>query len=437
VLLVSVDSLRADHLHCYGYPRQTSPVIDSLAREGVRFRTVLSPTSWTLPAHLTLLTALPPESHGVVDDGMQLRPEAVTLAEVLWQAGYATAGVVSGPYLDSEYGFSQGFEHYDDYSVVKVLFKFLHRGSTSPRLVEVAGDWLQDWSAHGRDRPFFLFLHMWDVHYDYEPPPPFDSSFDPGYRGRVTGRDVQTGPAIHAGMDPRDLQHVIALYDGEIAFTDQNIGRLVAMLKSMGAFDDTLVVVTADHGEEFLEHGGKTHHQSLYDESLLVPLVIRFPGGSRTATVTRQVRLMDVAPTILGTLGVAPPGFGGTEDPFCGRDLTPLIDDDHDDPGSPGSSLPAFGHLRNKSELQVSIRTGQFKYIRREQGGSWRDELYDLLADPGERANLAGRRPPLEGELRRDLLGWREHWGRGTGLSRDMRLNGQQTEELKALGYIR
>src|SRR5262249_34887003 len=154
-LLVSIDSLRSDHVHAYGYARETTPTIDGLAREGVLFQTVVSPTSWTLPAHLTLLTALPPEEHGVVRDGMRMRAGALTRAEGLGPACYATAGFVSAPYLDADYGFSQGFDYYDDYTIAKWDQYSSHHGITSPPLLRITSDWLTQWDARGRERPFF------------------------------------------------------------------------------------------------------------------------------------------------------------------------------------------------------------------------------------------------------------------------------------------
>ncbi|MGH7859823.1 MAG: sulfatase, partial [Candidatus Binatia bacterium] len=161
ILVVSIDSLRADHLGCYGYARDTTPNIDRLAAQGVLFGFTFAPTTWTLPSHLTLLTSLPPEEHGVIDDGMKMSDEAVTLAEVLRQAGFTTAGFVSAPYLQAQYGFAQGFDVYDDYSVASASKEAALRAVTSPRLVQLVTDWLRQWHRDGRKRPFFVFVHMW------------------------------------------------------------------------------------------------------------------------------------------------------------------------------------------------------------------------------------------------------------------------------------
>jgi arylsulfatase A-like enzyme len=435
ILLVSIDSLRSDHLHSYGYPRATSPTIDGLASEGALFRTVVSPTSWTLPAHLTLLTALPPEEHGVVADGMRLRKDALFLAEVLWRAGYNTAGFVSAPYLDAVYGFSQGFDHYDDYTIAQVSHEDSQHVITSPTLLRMVSEWLGRWNDGGRQRPFFIFLHMWDVHYDYTPPPPYDSMFDPDYKGTVTGEHYEFGPQVHLGMDPRDLRHVIALYDGEIRYTDLYLGYVLDRLKALGVLDDTVVVVTADHGDEFFEHGRKGHKKALYDESILVPLVIRFPKKVPAGKVVGpQVRLTDVAPTILSLAGVPkPPEFGSavSDARSAPRDLTAWITDD------PATlpALTAFSDLVGDAPVPIAaVRTPAFKFIK-EIKDRGKEELYDLGEDPGEHANLVGLDHYADTPLRQDLANWREAC-LGRSHAEKVALSEAHKERLRALGYV-
>jgi len=433
VLLVSIDTLRADHLGCYGYRRETSPGIDALAAEGALFRTVVAPSPWTLPSHLTLLTAQSPEEHGVIDDGLRLRPGTVTLAGALREAGYETAGFVSGPYLESEYGYSRGFDHYDDYTVAKSVDSFSWRGVTSPALVALVEEWLDGWEERGRRRPFFIFLHMWDVHYDFTPPPPYDTLFDPDYAGDVTGEDFAVGDQVHPRMDPRDLEHVVALYDGEIRYTDMHLARIVERLRGLGVLDDTIVVVTADHGEEFFEHGNKGHRKALYDESLLVPLVIRYPRAVPAGTVVpRQVRLMDVPATILSLAGApSPVGFGTSraEDPSAAADLTPLLRPGH---GEGMSGRAAFADLHG---IQAAIRTESRKLILR-LAGPQEPEVYDLIADPGETRNLAASGPPALADLEGRLAAWRQAWSGAETAGAGVKLSREQMERLRSLGYV-
>ena len=439
ILLVSIDSLRRDHVHCYGYPHETSPAIDGLAREGVQFRTVVSPTSWTLPAHLTLLTSLPPEKHGVVDDNTRLREEALFLSEVLWQAGYTTAGFVSTPYLSAAYGFAQGWDHYDDYTVANPSHLGAWHGTTSPQLYSIVSQWLTRWDGNGRERPFFIFLHMWDVHYDYTPPPPYNTMFDPEYRGTVTGDNFESGTQVHKGMDPRDLRHVIALYDGEIRFTDLYLGQVIDRLRTLGVLDNTVVVVTADHGDEFFEHGRKGHKQALYDETILVPLVIRFPGKVPAGRVVEpQVRLMDVAPTIIALAGVhRQPEFGaaGPTGLDAPQDLTPWI---AGDAATTLPALPAFSDLVGEAPVPIaSVRTDTRKFIKETRDSDQKEELYDLVADPGEQVNLIGTPGVADTPLRQELTVWRTAC-RGSGLlSQKAELSEDLKERLRALGYMK
>jgi len=434
VLIISIDSLRADHVRCYGYARQTSPTLDAVAKEGVRFETVVSPTSWTLPAHLTLLTSLPPERHGVVGDRMRLGEGVVSLAQVLWQAGYATAGFVSGPYMQAEYGFARGFDHYDDHSVARASHLASHEGITSPTLVRLVREWLGIWDLKGRARPFFVFLHMWDVHYDYTPPPPYDTMFDPDYRGTVTAERYESPRQVHKDMDPRDLEHIIALYDGEIRFTDLHIGRLLSYLKDMGLLDDTVLVITADHGDEFFEHGRKGHKKALYDETIVVPLIFRYPKKVPMGkSIPQQVRLMDVAPTVLSLCGLQRPTTFGAPEPrtrHAERDLLPLITGQADGAFRP---IVAFGDLFGKL---ASVRTESLKLIAHLEGPVTY-ELYDLAADPGEKKNVIGRDPSVDAVLAQRLTEWRQAASEGVNVPpQRFELSDDLEKRLRSLGYI-
>ena len=440
VLLVSIDSLRADHVHAYGYDRPTSPNIDRLATDGARFATTISPSSWTLPTHVTLLTSLPPEVHGVVNARTRLSDEAWTLAEVFQSHGYATAGFVSGPNLRGFYGYRQGFDVYDDKSLGRL--KDL-RGDSSPTLVGLATDWLDGWNRAGRVQPFFLFAHLWDVHYDYSPPPPYDSMFDPGYDRSFDFSHFERNKGIRADMDPRDLRHLIALYDGEIRYTDDHLGRLLAKLDELGVADDTIVVVTADHGDEFFEHGQKGHSKTLFDEIVRVPFVLRYPRRVPPGRVIGpQVRLMDVGPTILGLAGVPPgPGFGVAGGPAGSRfqDLSPWIVGGSS--AGPFPRLTAFGETKAWRPKRVSIRTEDTKVIQSFGGRNQRlRQAFDLAADPAERRNLAERARVAQPDLLaldRRLTQWVRHWANDEHELREpAQPSEKHIERLRALGYV-
>lgn len=425
ILLISIDSLRADRLHCYGNPHETSPTLDRIAAEGARFETVIAPTSWTLPSHVTLLTGMPPAQHDVLFTNKRLGDDATTIAEILHDDGYHTAGFASAVYLERRFGFEQGFEHYDDYSVPKASGTLERLGAPAEKSVNLVIQWLKGWHDEPR-QPFFVFLHIWDVHLAYDPPPPYDTMFDPDYRGPIHIA-IGMGRRIRPGMSARDLRHVKALYDGEIRNVDTQIGRLLAYLRDRGVLDRTIIAVTADHGDEWFEHGQFSHHKTLYDEVLRVPLIIRDPGRVPAGTVVRaQARLMDVAPTILSLAGVRYAPFIEAQRRGLARDLTPLFGGD--------DRLPpaiAYGNLENwlvsaqtlKSKLIVNLVTGK-------------EEIYDLTNDPGETKNLASSLP-ADYPLRVALRKWRARWSETAGFAETTKLSGEDKARLRALGYLK
>jgi arylsulfatase A-like enzyme len=436
IVLVSIDSLRHDHLGCYGYPKDTSPTIDALAAEGVRFSNAVSTTSWTLPSHAALFTGLYDSSHGVVDNGLRLGDEHVTLAEVLQDAGYQTAGFYGGPYLHPTFGFGQGFETYqscmtrlaDDLPGRRVrrqaraVLGAAHADVTGPRLLEEVGAWVD--SVGGR--PFFLFLHMWDVHYDYVPPERYVEMFDPGYPGDLTGAGFARDPRIRRDMPARDLRHLVALYDGEIRFSDDILGEIFGLLEGRGRFAEALVVVTADHGEEFFEHGGKGHQNTLFEEVLRVPLVMRWPGAIPAGRVVElQVRLIDVMPTILSLAEVPLPLL------IQGRDLSPLLR------GEELAPRAALAELLVDDRRIRALRSNGEKLV---SYGEERFQHFDLQQDPGEQEPLAkgsdrfaGAREALELATER-ALAFRERLG--DRRAAEAPLDREMCERLKALGYL-
>ncbi len=436
IVLVSIDSLRADHLGSYGYARDTSPTMDRLAAEGARFVHAVSTTSWTLPAHAALFTGLYDATHGLTVDGRRLADEHVTLAEVLRDAGYQTAGFFGGPYLHPAFGLAQGFAVYqscmtgfpDDLPDAQMRVQALagfgssHADVTGPRLLEE----VQRWLATLGPEPFFVFLHMWDVHYDYIPPPGYAERFDPDYRGTLSGAGFVRNPAIHAGMAPRDLEHLVALYDGEIRYTDEVLGKILDELDRSGRLARALVVVTADHGEEFFEHGNRAHRNTLFDEVVRVPLVVRWPGRIEPGRVIEdQVRLVDLLPTVLGLADVELPVA------VQGRNLTPLLR---------GESLPAepaLLELRAAARPLQGLRSLESKLV---SDGRGRVTLFDLERDPREThairprgEGLAAARSELERAIEGALTfrdGLASRGAVRTPMDREM------LERLEALGYI-
>lgn len=388
VLLVSIDMLRARHLACYGYERPTSPNIDRLAREGALFARHMSSTSWTLPAHAALFTGLADSVHGCTDSHLALHERFETLAERFAAAEYETAGFFAGPYLHPTYGLGQGFELYEDCTSAGAgatsapgadQLSESHVDVCNPRSFAA----FERWFAGRSGRPFFAFVHLWDVHYDFLPPPPYDRMFDPSYEGTRDGQRFATDPSISAAMPARDLEHLIALYDGEIAWTDAFVGRMRALLEAAGVFDDTIVILTSDHGTEFFEHGSKGHRKTLYDEVLHIPLVVRFPArvpaGMR---IEKQTRMIDVAPTLLDLAGLS------RDERHMGESLARLARD----PSVPFPEL-ALAELDTRTHAMRCVRASGWKLFQNREKGS--PCAVDLARDPGERSLLCDPRHPL------------------------------------------
>jgi arylsulfatase A-like enzyme/Tfp pilus assembly protein PilF len=361
VVLISIDTCRADRLSCYGYPRPSTPNIDTVAREGVVFKKALAPVPMTLPSHSSLMTGTYPPVHGVrTNDGYRLSKANVTLAKVLRDAGYRTAAFVGGFPLDARFGLEQGFETYDG--------RFDNEGGKHDRRTadEVTGRglaWLDARDKETEKRPFLLFLHYYDAHAPYHPPAPFDKQF---------------------ADDP---------YAGGIAYVDSSIGRVLDRLRELGLYDNTLIIILGDHGESLGEHGERTHSFFVYQSTLHVPLVIRAPGldpngRMQHREVEQTVNLVDLMPTTLSLLGLAQPErVEGTDlrDSLEGKPLQ------EPPPGYFESLQPA---VFDCCPLQ-GIVDGRWKYIR-----APRSELYDLAADPSEKVNVAQKEADTAKRLR-------------------------------------
>jgi len=359
LLLVSLDSVRADYVgararlpHAGGL--SPTPELDRLAAQGVVYANAHATTSWTLPSHVSLLTGVTELEHGVEQDSESIPAGLPTLGEELSAAGYRTCGVYSGPYLDPRHGFGRGFQRYqagygeelahaaDERAVAQALLDSIdrereperarvavsrlgqaeallelasHRDRSSARVTALALEELARAAEDGR--PFFLFAHYFDPHFDYSPPEPWATRFDPDYSGTLDGRDYFTNPAI-APFDPaspsgrrravsgRDLEHLQALYAGEIGWTDAELGRLLAELERLGLASNTLVVVVSDHGDEFFEHGSIGHRRTLFEEVLRVPVLLRFPGRLPAGEEREDpISLADVTGLVRAQLGLS------------------------------------------------------------------------------------------------------------------------------------
>ncbi len=425
VILISIDSLRSDHVGCYGNPRNTSPTIDRLARAGVRFEMAFSTASWTTPSHMSMLTGRDVLSHGVITDFDELPAGVPTLAGSLQQAGVATKGIVSAPFVGSRYGFGRGFDDYDDRTIPAPTQFDAERDEPAPIVTDLATRWLRQYNG----KPFFLFLHYWDVHFDYVPPAPYDSMFDPDYTGSISGANFIRNKAVNRRMSRRDLDHILALYDGEIRWVDDHIARLLGVLDEIGLSDRTAVIVTADHGDEFFEHGFKGHLRTLYREVVQVPLIVHVPGLSAGVVAQQPVSLVDLTPTVLDLLGVAAPA--GVD----GESLVPAMT------GNPLEGRPALYawlcSLKRRTNCQAMQRSDLgtlihlFQPLRLEFYAPGDGLQHKNLARSSQwpRAEqLALMRSKLESQWR----GFRSAGGqRGT-----VEVDKTTRERLRALGYV-
>ncbi len=406
LLLLTLDTTRADRFGFAGYQAARTPSFDAFAAErAVSFANAISAVPVTFPSHTTILTGTFPVFHGVHDnDGYSLDDDVTTLAEILGPQGFTTGAVLAAYPLDSEVNLDQGFDTYDDdyqsdWTAAEVAargpfsFGFLERKADRVNLA--VGRWLEQ---HWRQR-FFLWVHYFDPHQPYDPPPPYDSQF---------------------AADP---------YDGEIAFMDENFGKLLAMLDTRGLLENTIVAVVGDHGEALEEHGEPTHAHFLYDATMRVPLLFAVPGspGIRPGTRVRsQVRTADVAPTLLELLGL-PPG-----DEMQGRSLVPLLEDP-DLEGAPEALLENYYNRFHYGWSRLrGLRTERFKLIEAPS-----PELYDLMADPGELVNLAAREEQRVAELRDRLYRLARRLGAtDPGRSAAAQIDDEARRKLEALGYL-
>jgi len=379
VILITISSLRADHIGCFGYERQTSPFFDEFARENIVFTECFSTSSWMMPATGSIFTSLYPYEHKASHIDKSLSSESDTLAEVLSQEGYWTAGFCCNPRLSSERGFAQGFSYYDDYSFELLLDSVIFgeggdveiNSSRSNGLINGA---VTRWLGNNSHEPFFLFVHYYDNHWDYSPPSPYDELFDGDYNGDMDGSRISDEPLYSNRPSQEDVEHIVALYDGEVRRTDADLGDLLGFLEEAGLMEESIVIVSGDHGEEFYEHGHTSHH-GVYDEHIHIPAAISFPGkGYEGKVVDSLVSGLDIMPTVLDFAGAAIPSF-------CrGKSLVPVIEGESD---KLRDSL--FIEYTGGAEPDAfAVRSQRYKIV--ETGG--RIFGFDLLKDPGEQDEI-------------------------------------------------
>lgn len=410
VLIILIDTIRADHLGCMGYSRSTTPVIDSLSREGVLFTFCQSQSSWTLPAMTSIMSGLNPREHRAgrhYDALYGVSPDIPWMPHIFKSRGYRTAAFFNVIFMSADFGFHRGFDHFDCPAPVPE--------QPSRNAAETVDAFLE-WAAAEQDgAPFFAAVHFFDPHIPYDPPEPWSSLFtDPGYRGEYGAEwgSVSQLNAVHFQSDtipPDGLHNLVALYDGEIAFTDSETGRLLQGLRDMGIAGNTVIVVVGDHGEEFMEHGGMDHGRTLYQEVCHVPLIIAGPGVPRGGRVGTLVGQVHVLPTILDLAGI-----GDSPGSLFSPDFTE-------------SPMPASDVLWREGNLASLVWPGGKLIWGVDEGFT---QQYDLTADPGELF------PMPADSLRLSQLEW--YFGTPPLAEAPyVDIEGTIQRELRSLGYIR
>jgi arylsulfatase len=458
IVLIVIDALRADHLGAYGYARPTSPSLDALAAEGVLFQEAIAPAPWTLPAMASILTSSYTGQHGVAEKGDVLSRDLDDLASLLRGAGYVTAAFTTNPWLKRAFGFDDGFDPYYDLDRLglerhllgvrlrNMALRLMRRIRLDPELVPEAEDLTGRalrWLRGNSGRPFFLYLHYMDVHAPYDPVAPYHGRICRGHRFDEPDHLLESRfrSGRHAG-DAAVLEHVVELYDEDILATDAAIGRLVSGMAAAGLLATTHLILTADHGEEFYDHGGTTHGRSLYQELIRVPLIVRparaggrgaegRPGAGRV--VPDRVSTLDVLPTVLDLAGA--PRAARIE----GISLAGLLGGGEAGPGP----RPVGSHLFLDERAWSALLVGGEKLIRvrpkaSDPAAPSDVKLFRLDTDPAERADAAASDPALTSALLSALDGFEQVWGiPGLGGKRPGEpIDPETLRQLKALGYV-
>lgn len=421
LILISIDTLRADHLETYGYERRTSPNFARLSREGIVFEAARSQSSWTLPSLASLHTSLYPVEHGALTMEGSVGDELVTIAEVLRDSGYRTAAVVSHLFADAQHGFAQGFGSFDETQVRG------HAAVTSNEITDLALAVLDDFVREDSGDPFFLWLHYFDSHYTYVRHP--DHDFVDGYDGplgdRITAKDL--GRMKRSGeMTPADLEYVVALYDGEVAYQDAAIGRLLDSLGRSGLADDTVIVVTGDHGEGLMEHENFFHGRTVYDELIRVPLVIAgaIPEPLRGLRIEGPIEVASIPATLAELAQVDEHGFRGPSLLAVARSRL-----------APRFAISEAISSEDESRRKVAVVGGRWKLIHSLPADAY--ELFDLASDPSEQRNRFDDAAPEVAAVRDELVaGLVRHRELIGSDGPTLELSEEQERHLRELGYV-
>lgn len=460
VLLIAIDALRPDHLSGYGYHRRTSPNLDQLAQEGVLFTNAFANSSWTKASVATILTSLYPSAHGANQMAAGVPPALLTLPEALQTHGYATGVFSANSFVSPLFGFAQGVDrfHYKEVSVFKqfilgqILRKFrkhsslinrLYVGLEEPEALSRSGrqkattapglrDTFLNWIDRLNGKPFFAYFHYMETHTPYTAPSPFNALFRTGSQA-----PYQVPAPISIGFHPflksepipsPQFDTLMAHYDAAIAYVDHVLGELFRALRDRGLYERTIVIVTADHGEEFYDHGSWGHGKSLFNELIHVPLIVRYPPVFPRGNVSIQTaRHVDLMPTILDLCDISVSSF------MEGRSLVSIV---RGNPEAVSDSPPIYSEVFYAGSSARAVRVGRFKLIEARLHSQEAWLLFDLEQDPSEQRPLDVNTHPMGQELKQLLASFRERTHRMAVAPKAVHIDQETQDELRALGYL-
>lgn len=468
IILISIDTLRADHMSLYGYDRLTSPNLDLFAREGTVFADASSVAPWTLPAHASMLTGLYPLRHGLIEPARKLPQEIPTLAGLLAEGGWHTAAVVNSAWLlKKNHEITRDFDE----------FFFIQESFAQVLPTKFVADKAIRWIEEAKNSKLFIFMHYYDIHSDYTSMPQYENLFVSDYEGQVDGTTWQLnlasmpdshikschedfdedrcgfggGEDLHVvdssvnkiALNEADIQHMKELYDAGIRQLDAEIGRFLRFLEEDGRLDHAMVVITSDHGEEFSEHGRFYHFLTTYQEVLRVPVIFRGLGIAAGKDISAPISTVDLAPTILGWAGISPPSE------MEGADLGALLASK----SNPEATQTLEARLAHRfqygeasgglqwekvapGEFPVfhSVRQGAYKLIH--QSGAESPRLYDLNSDPGEQIDISSQEVSITKTLQAELQKRLTEFDEVKQLENQIEIDPEEADHLRALGYI-
>ncbi len=447
IVLIAIDTLRRDHLGCYGYKRPVSPNIDRFAGQGVLFERCYSPANWTLPSFVSMFTGLMPTAHGVPQSRSVILPAVPTIAEQLKKKGYYCTAIISNPSFVGKCGLSRGFDVYDDYSIHlgAELGMFAPTSSQDLGFVNnvVTGEnvtqqaILQLTQAGKTGKPFFMFVLYFDPHDNYIPPAPLDRKFDPEYKGKMDGRRILS--MRKKPPSDRDMQHLVARYDGEILYTDMQVGKLLKKIDAVSKPENTIVIILSDHGEAFAEHKLLLHSNSVYREEVCVPMIWRWPGVLPQGRKVKSLVLnMDIAKTLAELVG-----FDGF-DLAQGESLWPVLLGKDIPEGRAILSQKSYDDdtpwhhwalTRSNYRLHVEFQKELF-----EKGA--KRTLYDISQDPWETTDILdshremGKRMFLLLKAKWDESMEIQEYYLSRGKSQEVKMTSEERRRLETMGYL-